>query len=410
MQHAAFPRRADAPVTAFSEQDRSVGALLAALREMGAGAPMPDLGASRTSKRSLVVVAEAMKRSLASGLACDLLDSPGQPVALLIGLFQRRAYFEQEAVRYGALAAAGATVVVGCADGTPELPSLVHGLDLRGRPELARAFVLVTICGAFAAALVGVDDGGLVERGVTIEGSRTFVARWTFRRREAVDSARQLLAPLTSRLATRVLAEVESALRRADAAVISGAEDALATALEVIGGGLGEPRPARGLLGEPRDPLAEIDLLTGLHNRRFLEHHLKNRAGQSALELLALLVDVDDLGLLNAARGPEAGDAALLGVAAVLQGECRRGDLVVRSGDDEFLVLVALRGAGPLAEAERLCAAVRAMRLPRPFEQEHVTVSIGAVVADPTHLPYDRLADGLQLVKLLGKDAARLVE
>lgn len=399
------------PVNAVFDEDRSVGALLQALRDSGGVGIDPGPGAPRLSKRSLVVVAEAMKRSLATGLASELLDSPSESTAVLIGLFQRRAYFHQEAMRYGALAAAGATVVVGCADGLPELPSLVHGIDLSGRQELGKAFVLVTLCGTVAAALVGIDDGRLVEGGPSLEASRSFLARWTFRRRDAVAATRQLLAPLAPRLRTRVLAELESALRRADSAPTSGAEDALATALEVIGGGLAEPHPALGTFGERRDRLVETDLLTGLRNRRFLEQHLRSRAGESAAELLALLVDVDDLARLNATLGLEAGDAALQAVAGVLRRECRPGDVLVRSGDDEFLVLVQLEaGASPIVVAERMVGAVRAMRLPKPYEHEGVTISVGAVVADPTRLPYARLNDGLQLAKLLGKDAARVVE
>lgn len=412
MFRAVLRAKPTARVNPFGEEDDdlSPASLLASLREAGVAPSRPVPTGLRTTKRSLTVVAEAIKRSFASALASELLDSAVQTDALLVGCFQRRAYFEQESLRYGALAAAGATVVVGCADGLPELPNLVHGLDLSGRPEFARSFVLLAACGNLAAALVAIDDRHVVPGGRTIEASRSFVARWTFRRREAVSACRQVLVPLAPRLETRVLAQAESALRRADVAPAHPAEDALESALERIGLALAEPGPARGALGEIRDPLTETDLLTGLWNRRYLEGYLRSRAGESPLTVLGMLIDVDDLGRLNATRGPEAGDAALRGVAGVLRAETVPGDVVVRSGDDEFVVLAQLDAGGPLAQAERLCAAVRGMRLPRPYEQERVTVSIGAVVADPVRLPFDRMSDGLQLAKLLGKDAPRLVE
>ena len=103
--------------------------------------------------------------------------------------------------------------------------------------------------------------------------------------------------------------------------------------------------------------------------------------------------------------------SALIGVAAALRRECRPGDVLVRSGDDEFIVLAQIdAGRTPIEAAERFVGAVRAMRMTRPYESERVTASAGGVVGDPTRLPYDRLNDGLQLAKLLGKDGARLVE
>jgi diguanylate cyclase (GGDEF)-like protein len=377
---------------------------------LGPGVQPPDLDTPRVGKHSLSLVAQAMKRSLAAGIATELLDGPDEPVALMIGIFQSRAYFDQEELRYGALAAAGATVIVGCADGTPELASPLHGVDLAGRPELSRCWLLATVAGTAAAALVGVDDGRLVGGGSSLEASRSFLARWTFHRRDAIDTARQLLTTLAPRLATRTLSKAETALQRADHPA-GATEEALATALEVVSPGLGQPRPARGFFGELRDPLLEVDLLTGVSNRRFLEHHLQSHTGESAARMLAMLVDVDDLAQLNSKLGLEAGDAALIGVASALRRECRPGDVLARTGDDEFLLLTQLDAtATPIELATRLVGAVRAMRLPRPFETERVTVSVGAVLADPTRLPHDRLKDALQLAKLLGKDGARLVE
>ncbi len=390
------------------ESDLSRGGQLAGRPDPiapGSGSPV------RMSKRSLVLLAEAVKRSFASAVASDLLDDSGRPPGLLIGLFQRRAYFDLERIRYGGLAAAGATVAVGVAEGMVDVPPGVHGLDLSGRSELDRTWALVAVCGSLGAAIVGVDEGRLLPGAPSLEAARTFSVSWTFRRREAVDAARQLLAPLRGRLTPRVLAAAEAALRRTESLPVERAEDALVSALEVIGAALEVPRPARGFFGGPRHAAAERDLLTGVHNRRFLEHYLQTRSKDSAALVLAMLVDLDDLGQMNDKLGEEAGDAALVAVAEALKAESGDGDVVVRYGDDEFLVLAPLQqGASPLAMAERLVMAVRATCLPHPFEDELISVSIGASVADPAHIPYERLADGLQLAKLLGKNAARLVE
>ena len=60
--------------------------------------------------------------------------------------------------------------------------------------------------------------------------------------------------------------------------------------------------------------------------------------------------------------------------------------------------------------AERLVLAVRGVRLQAPYEDERISVSAGATIADPANLPVERLTDGVHLAKLLGKNLARFVD
>jgi len=352
-----------------------------------------------------------MKRALGASIASNLLsDNPGEAPPFILALFQRRSYFDVEAARYGAFAAAGATVVVGFPGPTDRLPTGVVGVDVSAREEVSDAWVLVTITASLSSALVAVDGGGFVDDEDSFEASRSFVARWTFRHDEAVDACRQLVRPISPQLPPRVLALAESALRGAELSEPSDAEERLLGVLEVIGGALrlrqaptnGDHHPVDG---------ADRDLLTDLHNRRFLERYTASKSRESAATVAAVMLDVDDLGALNERRGPEAGDAALIAVAEVLKRERRPGDVLVRYADDEFLVLAAMSDdEGALEFAERLVAAVRSARLPAPFEDEHISVSAGATVADPVRIPFDHLEDGLHLAKLLGKNVARLID
>ena len=76
------------------------------------------------------------------------------------------------------------------------------------------------------------------------------------------------------------------------------------------------------------ETLAYEDPLTGLANRRALEERLEAAVGAAAIAgspLALLFCDLDGLKEINDADGHEAGDAALLRVAAALRDARSRG-------------------------------------------------------------------------------------
>jgi diguanylate cyclase (GGDEF)-like protein len=88
---------------------------------------------------------------------------------------------------------------------------------------------------------------------------------------------------------------------------------------------------------------ATHDLLTGLSNRRgflqVLEQLYESRASTGAAELI--VIDLDRFKPINDQAGHAAGDAMLKLVAAAISARVRASDLVVRTGGDEFAVLLA---------------------------------------------------------------------
>src|SRR6266852_1127760 len=89
--------------------------------------------------------------------------------------------------------------------------------------------------------------------------------------------------------------------------------------------------------------LAMIDPLTGLYNRRFAEQRLAAEVARSERRghpLTVLTLDLNNFKEINDTYGHPAGDQVLQEFASRLNNVIRGGDLAVRLGGDEFLVLL----------------------------------------------------------------------
>ncbi|MGI6238197.1 MAG: PAS domain-containing protein [Christensenellales bacterium] len=113
------------------------------------------------------------------------------------------------------------------------------------------------------------------------------------------------------------------------------------------------------------------DPLTGLHNRRYLNDAFPRLDKTANMPVAVVVGDVNGLKLTNDVFGHAYGDILLKRIAHVINRCSRPGDVVVRWGGDEFVLILPETDAGG---AEELIATVK-----REFAKEKVKAVKGSI-------------------------------
>ncbi len=161
------------------------------------------------------------------------------------------------------------------------------------------------------------------------------------------------------------------------------------------------------------------DVLTGWHNRRYLQARLKEeiaRARREGGSLACMMLDVDHFKRVNDDWGHVAGDSVLRELAQRIDAEVRASDVAARFGGEEFVILLPRTTS---AEGQHLAERIRDAVAVAPFDLPEggripVTVSIGiaefrpdAGSADPKSLGEALIARAdvaLYAAKAAGRD------
>jgi two-component system cell cycle response regulator len=153
--------------------------------------------------------------------------------------------------------------------------------------------------------------------------------------------------------------------------------------------------------------LADLDGLTGLHNRRYFHELLARevaRAQRYGRELALVVFDLDDFKSINDGLGHLAGDAVLAETAERARGVLRSADIACRVGGDEFAVLLP-EASG--REAELLYRRLQRAVSSRPVaEAGDVSVSAGIAELQADDEPntfFERADQALYRAKERGK-------
>ena len=161
---------------------------------------------------------------------------------------------------------------------------------------------------------------------------------------------------------------------------------------------------------------ANVDALTGLYNRRFMDSSMERIMGllsRSEGQLSVLMLDIDFFKRFNDTYGHEQGDKCLQAVAHALSYTVSRvNDIVVRYGGEEFaIVLPNTDSEGSKMFAERLLSNVRNLKIPHEKNDcaACVTISIGVTTGKVNYKQdldmYLRKADeALYMSKNTGRD------
>ena len=153
---------------------------------------------------------------------------------------------------------------------------------------------------------------------------------------------------------------------------------------------------------------ADRDWLTGLRNRRYLARAGDDLAARLPGPVSLAVIDLDRFKSVNDRFGHQVGDQVLMRVARLLADHVRSGDVVVRTGGEEFAVLMPRSGR---EEAGACCERLRAEISAAPWYEVApglaVTASIGVASAAgcPDVGDLERVADErLYAAKRAGRD------
>jgi diguanylate cyclase (GGDEF)-like protein/PAS domain S-box-containing protein len=148
--------------------------------------------------------------------------------------------------------------------------------------------------------------------------------------------------------------------------------------------------------GDDRYLRADRDALTGLANRalfnKVLRRAIERVRRNSDLRFAVLFLDLDGFKQVNDSLGHLVGDQLLVSVARRLEEAVRPGDVLVRFGGDEFVILLEYVGglADVLAVADRIQE-----RLARPFRLDgrdlRISASVGIALSDTGYSTVDEV-------------------
>jgi len=128
--------------------------------------------------------------------------------------------------------------------------------------------------------------------------------------------------------------------------------------------------------------LADLDALTGLHNRRYFHETLSRevaRAHRYDRSLALIVLDLDDFKAINDEVGHLAGDGVLADAAARIRDVVRSADIACRVGGDEFAVMLPESLA---ADADQLYRRIQNSVAARPIAPGTTPIVFSAGVAE----------------------------
>ncbi|MCB4812123.1 EAL domain-containing protein [Methylovorus menthalis] len=131
---------------------------------------------------------------------------------------------------------------------------------------------------------------------------------------------------------------------------------------------------------------AELDPLTGIHNRSTLETRLQAALTSSHTQgeqHMFMYLDLDQFKIVNDTCGHAVGDTLLKQIVAIIRGCLSADALLARLGGDEFAILLLCCDSDAAGKiADDICSRIEAFRFAHEQKRFHVSASIGLVRID----------------------------
>ena len=190
-------------------------------------------------------------------------------------------------------------------------------------------------------------------------------------------------------------------------------DEATISELEALAGRAGPAIDNARRFREARE-LADVDALTGLHNRRYFHETLARevaRAKRYRRTLALVLLDLDDFKSVNDRIGHLAGDEVLAEIGQRMRSVVRSADIACRIGGEEFAVLLP---ESSLEDAEQLYERLAAAVADGPIgDAGELSLSGGITELQPDDTRtsfFQRADDALYRAKANGKARAHVAD
>lgn len=133
--------------------------------------------------------------------------------------------------------------------------------------------------------------------------------------------------------------------------------------------------------------LNDHDKLTGLYNRHFAESNINMIDTKDNLPLSVIIGDINGLKIFNDLFGHEAGNEFINNIAESMIDTCKKSDVIIRWGGDEFVILSPHTS---LEMAENKITEIKNRISERIGENNHTSISFGCAVKER---PYENIQE-----------------
>jgi diguanylate cyclase (GGDEF)-like protein len=142
-----------------------------------------------------------------------------------------------------------------------------------------------------------------------------------------------------------------------------------------------------------------VDALTGLHNRHWLDNAMKRqcqRCATNGTPFSIIMVDIDHFKRINDLHGHLCGDRILYWLANILTDHLRPSEVVARYGGDEFIILLpdmAIGNASEVAKRLHKCVKEAPPVVVDGKKLDHPTISAGIACLKAAQTPEMLIAE-----------------